>query len=62
MTEIRFYHLQRTSLEAALPPMLDKTLARGQRWSGFLDDAFSIPALVGRVRRRRRGGDEAAAA
>jgi len=31
MTEIRFYHLQRTSLEAALPPMLDKTLARGQR-------------------------------
>ena len=31
MTEIRFYHLQRTALEAALPPMLDKTLARGQR-------------------------------
>ena len=31
MTEIRFYHLQRTALETALPPMLDKTLARGQR-------------------------------
>jgi DNA polymerase-3 subunit chi len=31
MTEIRFYHLQRTTLEAALPPMLEKTLARGQR-------------------------------
>ena len=31
MTEIRFYHLQRTTLEAALPSMLDKTLARGQR-------------------------------
>jgi DNA polymerase-3 subunit chi len=31
MTEIRFYHLQRTSLEAALPPMLQKTLERGQR-------------------------------
>jgi DNA polymerase-3 subunit chi len=31
MTEIRFYHLQRTPLETALPPMLEKTLARGQR-------------------------------
>ena len=31
MTEIRFYHLQRTTLEAALPPMLEKTLERGQR-------------------------------
>ena len=31
MTEIRFYHLQRTPLEAALPPMLEKTLERGQR-------------------------------
>jgi DNA polymerase-3 subunit chi len=31
MTEVRFYHLQRTPLEAALPPMLEKTLTRGQR-------------------------------
>ena len=31
MTEIRFYHLQRTALEAALPPMLEKTLERGRR-------------------------------
>jgi len=31
MTEIRFYHLQRTTLEAALPPMLEKTLERDQR-------------------------------
>jgi DNA polymerase-3 subunit chi len=31
MTEIRFYHLTRTSLEAALPQMLEKTLERGQR-------------------------------
>ena len=31
MTQIRFYHLQRTALEAALPPMLEKTLERGQR-------------------------------
>lgn len=28
MTEIRFYHLQRTSLEQALPVMLEKTLER----------------------------------
>jgi DNA polymerase-3 subunit chi len=31
MTEVRFYHLTRTSLEAALPVMLEKTLERGQR-------------------------------
>ena len=31
MTEIRFYHLQRATLETALPPMLEKTLERGQR-------------------------------
>ena len=31
MTEVRFYHLTRTTLEAALPQMLERTLARGQR-------------------------------
>ena len=31
MTEVRFYHLTRTSLEGALPPMLEKTLERGQK-------------------------------
>ena len=31
MTDVRFYHLTRTRLEAALPKMLDKTLERGQR-------------------------------
>lgn len=29
--EIRFYHLQRTTLETALPTMLERVLARGQR-------------------------------
>ncbi len=29
--EISFYHLTRTTLEAALPQMLEKTLERGQR-------------------------------
>jgi hypothetical protein len=39
---------------------LDRALARGQRWSGFLDDICRIPARVcrGRARRRRRGGEE----
>ena len=31
MTEVRFYHLQRTTLEAALPTMLERTVERGQR-------------------------------
>ena len=31
MTDVRFYHLTNTSLEAALPQMLEKTLERGQR-------------------------------
>lgn len=31
MTDVRFYHLTRTTLEAALPQMLEKTLERGQR-------------------------------
>ena len=31
MSEIRFYHLQLQTLESALPVMLERTLARGQR-------------------------------
>ena len=31
MTDVRFYHLTRTSLEAALPLMLERTLERDQR-------------------------------
>jgi len=31
MTEVRFYHLTRASLESALPRMLELTLERGQR-------------------------------
>lgn len=38
---------------------LDRALARGQRWSGFLDDVLRIPAAVCRVRpRRRRAADD----
>jgi DNA polymerase-3 subunit chi len=31
MTEIRFYHLTTTTLERALPVLLEKVLARGDR-------------------------------
>jgi AcrR family transcriptional regulator len=38
---------------------LDRALARGQRWSGFLDDVLRIPAAVCRMRpRRRRAADD----
>jgi AcrR family transcriptional regulator len=37
---------------------LDRALARGQRWSGFLDDLVSIPQRFGRRRPRRRRRDE----
>jgi AcrR family transcriptional regulator len=38
---------------------LDRALARGQRWSGFLDDLCAVPARLCRLRpRRRRRGDE----
>jgi AcrR family transcriptional regulator len=43
---------------------LDRALARGQRWSGFLDGMCRLPSLMGRRRRRRRdtGDDEPIAA
>ena len=31
MTEVLFYHLQETTLEAVLPPLLEKSLERGWR-------------------------------
>ena len=39
---------------------LDRALARGQRWSGFLDDLCAIPQRVcgTRARKRRRNADE----
>jgi AcrR family transcriptional regulator len=37
---------------------LDRALARGQRWSGFLDDLFRIPAVACRLRPRRRRRDD----
>ena len=43
---------------------LDRALARGQRWSGFLDDLCGIPGRIcgTRARRRRDAGEETIAA
>ena len=39
---------------------LDRALARGQRWSGFLADLCRIPQYLSRTRRRRRDRDDEA--
>jgi DNA polymerase-3 subunit chi len=49
MTEIRFYHLQRTALEAALPPMLEKTLERGRRAVVMAGSEERVEHLVDRL-------------
>ena len=37
---------------------LDRALARGQRWSGLLDELCRIPAFACRMRSRRRRADD----
>lgn len=46
MTEIRFYHLTRKTLEQALPEMLDKTLERGGRAVVMAGSAERVEALT----------------
>ncbi len=45
--EFRFYHMTRTTLEAALPQMLEKTLERGQRAVVRAGSAERVEALNG---------------
>ena len=45
MTEIRFYHLTRGSLEDVLPRMLDLTLERGKRAVVLLGSVERVEAL-----------------
>lgn len=45
MTEVRFYHLQRRSLEQALPKLLEKTLERGWRAVVLAGSAERVDAL-----------------
>ena len=45
MAEVRFYHLQRTSLARALPGLLEKVLARGKRAVVVAGSAERVEAL-----------------
>lgn len=45
MTEVRFYHLTRSTLQTALPRMLEKTLERGQRAVVLCGSAERVEAL-----------------
>lgn len=45
MTEVRFYHLQRKSLEQALPELLEKILERGHRTVLRAGSAERVEAL-----------------
>ncbi len=45
MTEVRFYHLTRQTIEQALPDLLEKTLARGWRAVIRLPDNAQVEAL-----------------
>jgi DNA polymerase-3 subunit chi len=47
VTEIRFYHLQRTTLEKALPQLLEKVLERGQRAVVMAGSTERVEALSG---------------
>ena len=49
MTEVRFYHMTRTGLEAALPQMLEKTLERGQRAVVIAGSEERVEALNGHL-------------
>jgi DNA polymerase III subunit chi len=45
MTEMLFYHLQGSSLESALPPLLEKSLKRGWRAAVQMSSEERIAAL-----------------
>lgn len=46
MTAIRFYHLQRTELERALPILLERSLSRGQRSIVRCPDSARVERLA----------------
>ncbi|MFD2207812.1 DNA polymerase III subunit chi [Kiloniella antarctica] len=45
MTEVRFYHLTKTSLDEALPKMLEKVIERGQKAVVFSADERRLEEL-----------------
>ena len=56
MSDVRFYHLTRSSLEAVLPVMLEKTLAREQRAVVLAGSAERVEALNGHLWTYRERG------
>lgn len=46
MTDVAFYHLQRSPLEAALPKLLERTLAAGRRAVVIAGSAERVEALA----------------
>ena len=51
MTEINFYHLTRSSLEQALPRLLEKTLQAGERAVVRRSKLYYLRALAGKAAR-----------
>lgn len=49
MSEVRFYHLQRLRLEAALPKMLERCLERGDRAVVMLGSPERVEALAAQL-------------
>ena len=49
VTEIRFYHLQRTPLERALPALLERVLERNWRAVVMAGSAERVEALIGQL-------------
>ncbi len=49
MSDVRFYHLTRSSLEAVLPVMLEKTLGRAQRAVVIAGSAERVESLNGHL-------------
>jgi DNA polymerase-3 subunit chi len=46
MTEVRFYHLQRSTLESVLPKLLERVVERGQRAVVLVDTPERAEALT----------------
>lgn len=49
MAEVRFYHLQRSTLESVLPTFLERVVERGQRAVVMADSAERVEALTNRL-------------
>ena len=58
LSELRGAFGSTFAILAAFVKQIDRALARGQRWSGLLDELCRIPAFACRMRSRRRRADD----